>query len=300
MIVLPSTSSGFISSNKAFPYLPRSIRDNNSLYPNNEFKVLPTQGGVTKWTELGPNGWGQYGPYYNLFSKFYLKSDDSAESIPAGGGNIHCLKGAGFGSTLGFGKVTNVTKNLIGVTNAANNWSMYTIVASPISITTQTYVDFGCFYRVTSNDPMRSLNFGSIAIHFTKGSTPEYRSYLNYSIIHGGGVNLLGNNSTYTYFNTNDPVKTYEALEQWIYSSFIKFKKLDEINQSSVFNQWQFLTYRVTIPTFARSPEDDGTTGKADSCSLRLCFCENNSYLNDGSGLNTGSVQFLYPFLNLS
>ena len=76
MIVLPSTSSGFISSNKAFPYLPRSIRDNNSLYPNNEFKVLPTENGVAKWTESAPNGWSQYGPYYNIFlSNFiFLKS----------------------------------------------------------------------------------------------------------------------------------------------------------------------------------------------------------------------------------
>ena len=300
MIVLPSTSSGFISSNKAFPYLPRSIRDNNSLYPNNEFKVLPTQGGVAKWTELGPNGWGQYGPYYNLFSKFYLKSDDSAESIPAGGGNIHCLKAAGIGSRLGVSISRNITKNPIGTTNLANDWSMYTIVANSVSITTQTYVDFGCFYRVTSNDPMRSLNFGAIAINFSRSTPVLSDSYLNYSIIHGGGVNLLGNSSTYTYFNTYDPAKTYEAYNQWLGSPIIKFKKLDEINQSSVFNQWQFLTYRVTIPTFVNTPQNDGATGKAQTCTLRLCFCENNSYLDDGSGLNTGSIQFLYPFLNLS
>ena len=300
MIVLPSTSSGFISSNKAFPYLPRSIRDNNSLYPNNEFKVLPTENGVAKWTESAPNGWSQYGPYYNIFLKYYLKSDDSAESIPAGGGNIHCLKAAGIGSRLGVSISRNITKNPIGTTNLANDWSMYTIVANSVSITTQTYVDFGCFYRVTSNDPMRSLNFGAIAINFSR-STPVFSdSYLNYSIIHGGGVNLLGNSSTYTYFNTYDPAKTYEAYNQWLGSPIIKFKKLDEINQSSVFNQWQFLTYRVTIPTFVNTPQNDGATGKAQTCTLRLCFCENNSYLDDGSGLNTGSIQFLYPFLNLS
>jgi hypothetical protein len=298
MIVLPSSSSGFINSNKAFPYLPRSIRDNNSLYPNNEFKVLPTQGGVAKWTETAPSGWGQYSPYYGVFLKYYLKSDESTESIPAGGGNIHCLKAAGIGSRLGVGITRNVTKNPISTTNIANDWSMYTIVANSVSITTQTYVDFGCFYKVSSKDSLRSLNFGAIAIHFTKSAT--FNSYLNYSIIHGGGVNLLGNNSTYTYFNTYDADKTYEAYNQWLGRAVIKFKKLDEINQSSIFDQWQFLTYRVAIPTFVNTPQDDGTTGKADSCTLRLCFCENNSYLDDGSGLNTGSIQFLYPFLSLS
>ena len=300
MIVLPSTSSGFISSNKAFPYLPRSIRDNNSLYPNNEFIVLPTQNGVAKWTESAPNGWSQYGPYYNVFLKYYLKSDDSAESIPAGAGNIHCLKAAGIGSRLGIARERNVTKNLIGATNLANDWSMYTIIASPVSITTQTYVDFGCFYRVTSNDPLRSLNFGAIAISFQRSIPYYYDSYLNYSIIHGGGVNLLGNNSSYTHLNVFDASSLYSARNQWLGSSVIKFKKLDEINQSSAFNQWQFLTYRVAIPTFVSSPQDDGSTGKAQTCTLRLCFCENNSYLDDGSGLNTGSIQFLYPFLNLS
>jgi len=300
MIVLPSTSAGFISSNKAFPYLPRSIRDNNSLYPTNQFIVLPTEGGVAKWTETPPNGWSQYSPYYNVFLKFYLKSDESAESIPAGGGNIHCLKAAGIGSRLGLGRERNITKNPIGTTNLANDWSLYNIVASSVSITTQTYVDFGCFYRVTSNDPMRSLNFGAIAINFSRSTPVLSNSYLNYSIIHGGGVNLLGNNSTYTYFNTYDVAKTYEAYNQWIGSAFIKFKKLDEINQSSVFNQWQFLSYRVIIPTFVDTPQDDGATGKAQTCTLRLCFCENNSYLDDGSGLNTGSIQFLYPFLSLS
>ena len=300
MIVLPSTSSGFISSNKAFPYLPRSIRNNNSLYPNNEFIVLPTEGGVAKWTERAPNGWGQYGPYYGIFLKYYLKSDDSAESIPAGGGNIHCLKAAGIGSRLGVEITRNITKNPIGTTNLANDWSLYNISSSSVSITTQTYVDFGCFYRVTSNDPMRSLNFGAIAISFSRVTPVFSNSYLNYSIIHGGGVNLLGNNSTYTFFDTYDPAKIYEARNQWLGSEIIKFKKLDEINQSSVFNQWQFLTYRVEIPTFVNTPQNDGTIGKADSCSLRLCFCENNSYLDDGSGLNTGSIQFLYPFLNLS
>jgi len=300
MIVLPSTSSGFISSNKAFPYLPRSIRNNNSLYPNNEFIVLPTEGGVAKWTEIAPNGWSQYSPYYNVFLKFYLKSDESAESIPAGGGNIHCLKAAGIGSRLGITRSINITKNPIGTTNLANDWSLYNITATSVSITTQTYVDFGCFYRVTSNDPMRSLNFGAIAINFSRVTPVFSNTYLNYSIIHGGGVNLLGNNSTYTYFNTYDVAKTYEAYNQWLGSAFIKFKKLDEINQSSVFNQWQFLTYRVEIPTFVSTPQDDGATGKAQTCTLRLCFCENNSYLDDGSGLNTGPIQFLYPFLNLS
>ena len=300
MIVLPSTSSGFISSNKAFPYLPRSIRNNNSLYPNNEFIVLPTQGGVAKWTESPPNGWGQYSPYYSVFVKFYLKSDDSAESIPAGGGNIHCLKAAGIGSRLGLERERNITKNPIGTTNLTNDWSMYTIIANSVSITTQTYVDFGCFYRVTSNDPMRSLNFGAIAINFSRSTPVSSNSYLNYSIIHGGGVNLLGNNSTYTYLNVFDNSSSYLAPNQWLGSAIIKFKKLDEINQSSVFNQWQFLTYRVEIPTFVNTPQNDGATGKAQTCTLRLCFCENNSYLDDGSGLNTGSIQFLYPFLNLS
>lgn len=296
MIVLPSTSSGFINSFKSFPYLPRSISNNNSLSPNHQFINLPTNGGVAKWTEYPPTTWGQFGPYYNLFLKFYLKSDEGDEVVPDGGGRVHALKAASFGSSLGALKTINVSKNNIGVSNNVNDWSLSFIDYS-VSITTQTYVNFGCFYKVLKQDSLRSLNFGAIALYFTKGIR---KSYLNYSVIHGGGVNLLGNSSTYTYINSYDPFSTYSAYAQWIGQPIIKFKKLAEINQNSVFNQWQFLNYQVAIPTFVSSPEDDGATGKADSCTIMICFGENNSYLDDGSGLNTGAVQFLYPFLSLT
>lgn len=315
MILSPSISAGFVNSYKSFPYLPRDIRDNNSIAPYHEFTNLPTQDGISKWTENSPSNWSQYGPYYNLFLKYYLKADGDDEEVPNGDGRIHALKAASFGSSLDLSKARNVTTNpLVGEVEDEKDWSLSQILYT-VDITTQTYVNFGCFYKVLQQDILRSLNFGGIAVFFTKGSR---KSYLNYSIIHGGLASPLGNSSTYTYLNTYDGSKTYEAYNQWLGEPILKFKKLDQIRLTyegflepseipfagqpitALLNQWQFLNYQVEIPIFESSPQDDGTTGKADSCTMMIFFGENNSYLDDGSGLNTGAIQFLYPFLSLS
>lgn len=312
MILSPSISAGFVNSYKSFPYLPRSIRDNNSFA--DDFISLPEIGGIPQWTENPPPGWVQYGPYYNVFLKWYLKADENDENVADGGGRVHTLKAGGIGSSLGLTKARNITTNTIAETQDDKNWSLHQI-SKTVSITTQTHVNFGCFYKVLQQDILRSLNFGGIAVFFTKGSR---KSYLNYSIIHGGLASPLGNSSTYTYLNTYDGSKTYEAYNQWLGEPILKFKKLDQIRLTyqgflepseipfagqpitALLNQWQFLNYQVEIPIFESSPQDDGTTGKADSCTMMLFFGENNSYLDDGSGLNTGAIQYLYPFLSLS
>lgn len=303
MIISPSISAGFVNSYKSFPYLPRDIRDNNSIAPYHEFIDLPTNNSLPHWTEQPPFSWSQYGSYYNLFLKYYLKADGGDEQIANGGGRIHSLKAASLGSSLGLSKARSITTNtIVGGVEDNKDWSLSQILYT-VSITTQTYVNFGCFYKVLEQDLLRALNFGGIALYFTKGSS---KSYLNYSVVHGGGASLLGNNS-YTYLNTYDGSKTYEAYNQWLGQPIIKFKKLAQTSlrqagqpNTSLLNQWQFLNYQVEIPTFVSSPDNDGVTDKADSCTIMLFFGENNSYLDDGSGLNTGSVQFLYPFLSLS
>lgn len=305
MIISPSISAGFVNSHKSFPYLPREIRDNNSLSPYHEFRVLPTNDGIPYWTEGSPNGWSQYSSYYNLFLKYYLKADGGDEEIANGGSRIHSLKAASFGSSLGNAIVTSVTANTLSPLTEypAYDWSLFNI-SSTVSITTQTYVNFGCFYKVLSQDSLRPLNFGGIALFFTKGSR---KSYLNYSLVHGEEptaftpVNVIpGFSNSYRYLSVYDESSTYNAYKQWIGQPIIKIKLLGSKSQYSIFNQWQFLNYQVQIPTFVSVPDDDGTTGKADSCTIMLFFGENNSYLDDGSGLNTGAVQFLYPFLSLS
>jgi hypothetical protein len=303
MIISPSVSAGFVNSYKSFPYLPREIRDNNSIAPYHEFIDLPTEDGIPKWTENSPNGWIQYSSYYNLFLKYYLKGDGGDEEVANGGGRAHSLKAASFGSSLGNPIVTSVTANtLIPLMEYPTyDWSLFNTNRT-VSITTQTYVNFGCFYKVLSQDPLRPLNFGGIALFFTKGSR---KSYFNYSLVHGERppnftpVNVIpGYNNSYQYLNTYNSSKIYEPYKQWIGQPIIKIKSLQRKSQYSIFNQWQFLNYQVQIPTFVSRP-DDGVTGKADSCTIMLFFGENNTYLDDGSGLNTGSIQFLYPFLSL-
>lgn len=307
MIIPPSISAGFIDSYKAFPSLLKNIRDNNSLSPYNEFRNLPTQDGIPKWTELPPEGWVQSSPYYNVFLKWYLKSNTSDENIANGGGRIHSLKAGGIGSSLGLFKARNVTTNTISTSDIFKDWSIYRILYT-VSITTQTYVNFGSFYKVLLSDYLgsRPLNFGGIGLYFNKGSRS---SYLNYSIVHGGSVSLLGNDSTYTYLNTYDGSKTYEAYNQWLGQDIVKFKKLGERSVKTIIglpdrtflDKWQFLNYQVEIPTFVNTfGEDDGTTGKADSCTMMIFFGENNFYLDDDSDINTGSVQFVNPFISLS
>jgi hypothetical protein len=226
---------------KSFPYLPREIRDNNSIAPDHEFINLPTNNGLPHWTEQPPFSWSQYGPYYNLFLKYYLKADGGDEEVANGNGRAHTLKAASFGSSLGVSpKSRNITSNTISTSLENQDWSLSQILYT-VSITTQTYVNFGCFYKVLEQDLLRSLNFGGIALYFTKGSS---KSYLNYSVVHGGGASLLGN-SSYTYLNTYDGSKIYEAYNQWLGQPIIKFKKLAQTSlrqagqpNTSLLNQW--------------------------------------------------------------
>jgi hypothetical protein len=271
----------------------------NNLITPYQFTALPIgDQGETKWTERAPIDWGQYGPYYNLFLKYYLRRDGSLETIPNGGGNVHSVKCASFGSALGLSKGTIVTTNTIANQDVdIGNWSVSNIQYQVDIPVDKNYVKFGVFYKVNSSDPLRNLNFAGIYIKF---SIDGIASYVNYATIHGGGVNLLGNSSNYTYINSYglDP---YNARKQWIGRPIIKFKKLAEINQSSVFDTWQYLEYIVPVPTFSTTPPEttDGADGKATSCMFHICFGENNYYLDDGSQINTGSVLFYYPFLNL-
>jgi hypothetical protein len=304
-MILTSQNAGTVSSYKAFPYLPKSIADNNLLSPSHQFINLPTNNGNPYWTEDAPSGWLQYSPYYNVFLKFYLKADGSDENIANGGGNIHSLKSAGLGSSLGLSKAVSISTNTVLPPYSENkNWTLYQIFKT-IPITTQTSVNFGCFYKVLAQDFLRGFNFGGIALYFTKGARS---SYLNYSAVHGGAVSILGGLTNYTYFNTYDSSKVYEAYNQWLGQDIIKIKRLALRNLTvrgvpnpAIVNQWQFLNHVVQIPTFVSGGEEnDGVSGVPDSCTMIIFFAENNSYLDDQSGINTGAIQFLYPFLTLS
>jgi hypothetical protein len=274
-----------------------------------EFTSLPTgvQGQV-QWTEKKPIGWAsQYGPYYNLFNKVYLRRDGSLETIPNGGGNVHSMKVFGIGSSLERPLAINVQEPIQEL-----NWSMPRIRYDvDLEYAGKSYVKFGVFYKVNSTDPLRSLNFAGIFLNFTRDISDEIQprnisSYVNYAIIHGGDVDLLGNSSNYTYLN-NYLGSSFDARYQWLGEQIIKFKKLAQINQNSVFNTWQYLEFTVPIPTFSNdTAEPDGTdngsfdnNGPATRCTLNICFGENNDYLDDNSGINSGSVLFYYPFLNL-
>lgn len=300
MIILPSIANGSIGgSYESFPSLPRSILNNNIFA--DDFISLPQTDGTPQWTENAPPGWLQYSPYYYVFIKWYLKAREIDENVADGGGRVHALKAGGIGSSLGLPDERMLTQCPIECSVEHNpNWSIYSI-SRTVSITTENFVNFGCFLKVLNQDPLRLRNIAGIALYFTKGIR---QSYFNYSLVHGGdsfNIGLIpGNSSSYTYFSVYDPLKVYEAYYQWIGQPIIKIKSLAKINQSSIFNQWQFLNYQVEIPTFVNSPDDDGATGKADTCTMMIFFGENNGYLDDDSGLNTGAVQFLYPFLSLS
>lgn len=270
----------------------------NNLINPYQFINLPSDDGITKWTEWAPINWEQFGPYYNLFLKYYLRRDGSLETIPDGGGNVHSVKCASLGSALGLIKRTQVTTNTIANEYIdIGNWSVSNIQYTVNIPVDKNYVKFGVFYKVNSSDPLRDLNFAGIYLKF---NIDGISSYVNYATIHGGGVNLLGNSSNYTYINSYGP-DPYDATKQWIGIPIIKFKKLAEINQSSVFDTWQYLEFTVPVPTFSTTPVEttDGVNGKATSCTFHICFGENNSYLDVLPRVNTGSVLFYYPFLNL-
>lgn len=273
------------------------IVQNNLITPY-QFTSLPTsEQGQVQWTEEPPLGWSQFGPYYNLFNKVYLRRDGSLETIPNGGGNVHSMKAFGLGTTIGLSKATQVTTNTIANQGIdLGNWSVSNIQYTVNIPVDKNYVKFGVFYKVNSSDPLRDLNFAGIYLKF---NLDGLSSYVNYATIHGGGVNLLGNSSNYTYINSYGP-DPYDARKQWIGRQIIKFKKLAEINQSSVFDTWQYLEYIVPVPTFSTTPgTTDGVDGRATSCTFHICFGENNSYLDVLPSVNTGSVLFYYPFLNL-
>ena len=289
---------------KSHTFNGRTI-DKSPIYRISDNLILPYQftnlpvgnQGELKWTEEAPVGWVQYGPYYNLFLKYYLRRDGSLETIPNGGENVHSVKCASIGSSVQLQKAIVVTTNTISNNYLdIGNWSVSSINYTVTIPEDKNNVKFGVFYKVNSSDPLRDLNFAGIYLSFNRGN--EFKSYVNYAIIHGGGVNLLGNNSTYTYFNTYDALKTYESYHQWVGSPITKTKKLAEINQSSVFDTWQYLEFNVPVPTF--DPLEDGEDGKATYCTLSICFGENNYYINDLSEINSGSVTFYYPFLNLN
>jgi hypothetical protein len=171
--------------------------DGSSIYriPENlivpyQFTNLPTDQGQVKWTEEAPVGWAQYGAYYNLFLKYYLRRDGSLETIPNGGGNVHSVKCASIGSSLGLAKAIGVTNNTIANQSSnIGNWSLSSISYLVSIPENKNNVKFGVFYKVNSIDPLRLLNFAGIFLNFSIG---QFRSYTNYAIIHGGGVNLLG------------------------------------------------------------------------------------------------------------
>jgi len=313
---LTSTYTPLSQTTKKHTFLGRTVDgqqiytvENNLITPYKFIKLPIGNQGQVRWTEKQPIGWtNQYGPYYALFNKVYLRRDGSLETIPNGGGNVHSMKVFGLGSSLGRPQVINVQEPIQDL-----NWSAPRIQYDiNLQYLNKKSVRFGVFYKVNSTDPLRSLNFAGIFLNFTRnisfnGSNPFYlSSYVNYAIIHGGGVDLLGNSSNYTYLN-NYLSSPFDARYQWLGTPIIKFKKLAQIDQNSVFNTWQYLEFTVPIPTFSNdSAEPDGTNGGAGEnngpatrCTLNICFGENNAYLDDNSRINSGSVLFYYPFLNL-
>lgn len=308
------TPPPLIQATKKHTFLGRTV-DGQQIYTVQtnlitpyEFIKLPVGNqGQVKWTENKPVSWtNQYGPYYGVFNKVYLRRDGSLETIPNGGGNVHSMKVFGLGSSLGLPQAINVQ-----VPAQGENWTVPRIQYDVnLEYLDKKYVTFGVFYKVNSIDPLRSRNFAEIFLNFTRDISDDFQpknisSYVNYAIIHGGDVDLLGNSSNYTYLNNNIP-GSYNAYHQWLGEPIIKFKKLAQIDQNSVFNAWKYLEFTVPIPTFSNdTAEPDGTNngsfnnnGPATRCTLNICFGENNSYLDDNSGINSGSVLFYYPYLN--
>ena len=278
---------------------------NNLILPY-QFTSLPTgDQGEVKWTERAPIDWVQYGPYYNLFNKVYLRIDGSLESIPNGGGNVHSMKVFGLGTKAGyFLPAINLT-SASPYTPFLIDWSVPRISYSVNIPEDKTYVNFGCFYKVPANDRLRSRNFGAIYLHFNVPmDLGTNSSYLNFYVIGGEDItNFPGNVfPNYLYLNNFVGTNFYNANTQWIGQNVIKLRQLGVINQGSNTDDWQFLNFQVEIPTFSTTALDgnDYYNGRPISCTMALCFGEDNDYLDDGSGINSGSVLFYYPFLNFS
>ena len=282
--------------------------EGNSIYriPQNlilpyQFTSLPTgDQGQTKWTEDAPIDWVQYGPYYNLFNKVYLRRDGSLETIPNGGGNVHSMKAFGLGTSIDQFPVANLANEIL-----EEIWSVPRISYSVNVPADKTYVNFGCFYKVPANDRLRSRNFGAIYLHFNVPmDLGTNSSYFNFYTICGGDIAFFPGNiyPNYLYLNRWIVMQPYSPMTQWIGQNVIKLRQLGSINQSSTTDDWQFLNFKVEIPTFSTTALDgnDYYNGRPISCTMALCFGENNAYLDDGSGINSGSVLFYYPFLYFS
>jgi hypothetical protein len=277
---------------------------NNLILPY-QFTSLPTgDQGQVRWTESPPINWFQYGPYEDLFNKVYLRRDGSLESIPNGGGNVHSIKTFGIGSALSHLPSANVSVDQYNAFFPENNWSIYQLRYSIFNIPiNKNYVNFGCFYKVPANDRLRPLNFGFVRIDFSIASVffvPPI-SYINHYTICGENMpTLVGGTDSYYYLNASEdsPPRIYSPYNQWNGSAVIKLKNLGQKIQGPSTDDWQFLNFKVEIPTF--SEEDGLVNGKATRVNFKFGFGENLSYLDDDSGINSGSVIFYYPFLNFS
>lgn len=284
--------------------------EGNSIYriPENlivpyQFTSLPTgDQGQVRWTEDPPIGWVQYGPYYNLFNKSYLRRDGSLETIPNGGGNVHSMKAFGLGTSVGIIPAENLVNFIM-----EESWSVPRISYSVDIPEDKTYVNFGCFYKIPANDRLRAGNFGAIYLHFNvPGGGGRNSSYFNFYIIGGEDINdTFPGNVFPNYLYLNDyPLGVFQkqARYQWIGQDVIKLRQLGLVNQSSATDDWQFLNFKVEIPTFSETAPNgnDYYNGRPVNCTMALCFGENNAYLDDNSGINSGSVIFYYPFLYFS
>jgi hypothetical protein len=267
-----------------------------------QFTSLPTGAqGQVQWSENPPIGWGEYGPYFGIFNKVYLRRDGSLETIPNGGGNVHSIKTFGIGSTLTQPSARNVSIDQYDNYALENNWSIYQLDYNIFDIPiNRNYVNFGCFYKVPANDRLRPLNFGFVRIDFSIASiffTPP-TSYINHYTICGENMpTLVGGTDSYYYINASEasPPRIYSPYNHG--SAVIKLKNLGQKIQGPSTDDWQFLNFKVEIPTF--SEEDGLVNGKATQVNFKFGFGENLSYLDDDSGINSGSVIFYYPFLNL-
>jgi hypothetical protein len=292
---------------KSHTFNSRTV-EGNPIYRIPENLILPYQftelpvgdQGQVKWTEEAPVGWNQYGPYYNLFNKVYLRRDGSLESIPNGGGNVHSMKAFGLGTSAQLPKVVNLTKDQSPT--YIGSWSVPRISYSVNIPEDKTYVNFGCFYKVPANDGLRSRNFGAIYLHFNvPGDLGRNSSYLNFYAIGGQDITNFVGSVFPNYLYLNDFVGSfYSANTQWIGQNVIKLRQLGVINQGSYTDDWQFLNFKVEIPTFSTTDPNgsDYYDGRPISCTMALCFGENIAYLDDGSGINSGSIIFYYPYLN--
>jgi hypothetical protein len=283
--------------------------EGNSIYriPENlivpyEFRNLPLNIFGPTWTEEPPIGWSQYGPYYNLFNKVYLRRDGALETIANGGGNVHSMKAFGLGSSIGFNPAENL-KNII----MEEVWSVPRISYSVTIQENKNYVNFGCFYKVPANDRLRGGNFGAIYLHFNvPGDNGRNSSYFNFYIIGGENItDTFAGNIFPDYLYLNDygvPPWEWQAQYQWIGQDVIKLRQLGLVNQSSTTDDWQFLNFKVEIPTFSTtSPSgNDYYDGRPVTCTLGLSFGENNAYLDVLPRVDSGSVLFYYPFLYFS